>query len=185
MNRFISISTKQKIMDIAFLAVLFFCGLVMAMLLTQAVFAQAVTTPVPTDLSPIIKSIFEVLASVATAVAVWAGVWLKAWLASKTSLANSELADSIQQRYNEAAERSMNYAGKYATTHIQDAAGKLVANNTFISYAVTYMLKYWPDLTKGLDFDGIGKTIVARLPEPPKSGPGAPTLLSHVFPPAP
>lgn len=130
--------------------------------------AQAVTAPPSApNISPIISSIFEAIASVAAGVAVWAGIWLKAWLASKTSLANSDLANSIQQRYNEAVLRSIDYAKKYASTHVTDAAGKLVANNAFITIATKYLAEYWPDLTKNIDFQSMGEHIVARLPSPP------------------
>lgn len=118
------------------------------------------------DLSPITTTLIQLMAVIATGVLTWAGVWLKAFLATKTGLAKSDLADSIQQRYNEAVGRSIAYAAKYAETHVTALDGSITVNNGFVQLAAKYLTEYWPELTKGINFQAIGEHIVARLPAP-------------------
>lgn len=145
-----------------FLAAL--CVVVAVLGLVNPALAQAVADNT-VDFSPILNEVIKIGGILATGVLMWAGVALKSWLASKSSLANSQLAESIQARYNEAAARAI----AYAESKVKEAvpSGKVEIDNPFVRTAAEYLLKFWPDLTAKMDFEAISKTIIARLPSGP------------------
>lgn len=119
-----------------------------------------------TDFSPILNQLIQLAALIISGVVIWLGVQVRAWIAAKTGLKDSQLADSIQQRFNEAVVRSMAYAESAAKTAIPKG-GKIEIDQPFVRAAADYLVKMWPELTKDLDDKQIADAIVARLPSGP------------------
>lgn len=120
-----------------------------------------------TDISNITEPVLQALLILLSGVATWAVAALRKWLATKTELANSDIVDALQKRFNEGVARSMAYAETYLKTHVDLADGKAVINNEFVKTAADYLKEHWPDLTKDMHLDDIAKSIVARLPTGP------------------
>jgi hypothetical protein len=144
-------------------------ALCVALFYAVPAFAQ-VAAPVaePTnivDFGPILTTVIGVLSAVVLAVVNWLGGVAIAFVRSKTKLVSSQMAESAQARFNEAAKRSMAYAEGWAKDKI--GGGKVEIDNAWIRTAAEYFKEFWPDLVKGMDLDQIGKTIVARLPSGP------------------
>lgn len=135
---------------------------------TTAALAQTAT---PVDVSEISKYVMEFVLALLGGVLTWAGVAARAWLAKRTALADSELGALAQKAYNEMVARSMAYAETYAQTHVPGLDGKVVINNEFISMAVAYANKFWPDLIAKYapSPDDLARSIIARLPTGPLS----------------
>lgn len=114
------------------------------------------------DISPITTQLIGIAGTVLSGIAIWIGVWIKAWLATKTSLADSQFAESVQARYNEAVARGMAYAESKAKSLAGE--GKIRVDNEFVREAAQYVIDLWPDLTKDMNFEGVAKSIIARLP---------------------
>lgn len=137
-----------------------------ALVLACPAVAQTVTDTVANntvDISPITTQLIGIAGTVLSAIAIWIGVWVKSFLASKTSLADSQFAESVQARYNEAVARGMAYAEAKAQAMVP-AGGKIKIDNEFVREAAEYVIGLWPDLTKDMNFEGVAKSIVARLP---------------------
>lgn len=137
-----------------------------ALVLACPAVAQTVTETVANntiDISPITTQLIAIAGTVLSGIAIWIGVWLKSWLATKTSLADSQFAESMQARYNEAVARGMAYAETKAQSLVP-AGGKIKIDNEFVREAAQYVIDLWPDLTKDMNFEGVAKSIVARLP---------------------
>src|SRR5882672_6720600 len=132
---------------------------ILAMLFTflyaTAALAQ-VATDNSVDFSPILNEVIKAAGVLATGVLMWAGIALKSWLASKSTLANSQLAESLQARYNEAAARAIAYAESKIKEKMP--AGEVQIDNPFVRTAAEYLVKFWPDLTAHLDLEAISKT---------------------------
>lgn len=136
------------------------------MALAGPAMAQTATDTVASntiDISPITTQLIGIAGTVLSGIAIWIGVWLKSWLATKTSLADSQFAESMQARYNEAVARGMAYAETKAQSLVP-AGGKFKIDNDFVREAAQYVIDLWPDLTKNMNFEGVAKSIVARLP---------------------
>lgn len=118
------------------------------------------------DFSPILDQLIQLAMLIISALIIWLGVQVRAWIAVKTGLKDSELADSIQQRFNEAVVRSMAYAESAAKAAISKG-GKIEVNHPFVRDAANYLVKMWPELTKDMDGKQIANAIVARLPSGP------------------
>lgn len=115
------------------------------------------------DISPITTQLIQVAGTMLAGVAIWAGIWVKSLLAKKTKLADSQFAESMQARYNEAVARGMAYAETKAQSMVP-SGGKIKIDNDFVREAAQYVIDLWPDLTKEMNFEGVAKSIVARLP---------------------
>lgn len=128
--------------------------------------AQAVLDPAKTvDFGPILDTVIGTLSAVILAVVTWLGSVAIAFVRSKTKLVSSQMAESAQARFNEAAKRSMAYAEGWAKQRV--GGGKVEIDNAWIRTAAEYFKEFWPDLVEGMDLDAIGKTITARLPSGP------------------
>lgn len=134
-------------------------------LLAATALAQAAVPE--TDISSLTEPVLQAALALLTGVLIWAGAAARAWLATRTTLANSEIADALQRRFNEAVARSMGYAETYLKTHIDLADGKAVINNEFVREAADYLKTNWPDMTKDMGLDKLTKAIIARLPTGP------------------
>lgn len=137
-----------------------------ALVLACPAVAQTVTETVANnkiDITPITTQLIHIAGTVLAGIAIWIGVWVKSFLATKTSLADSQFAESMQARYNEAVARGMAYAETKAQAMVPQG-GKIKIDNEFVREAAQYVIDLWPDLTKNMNFDGVAKSIVARLP---------------------
>jgi hypothetical protein len=138
----------------------------LALLLTcGAAVAQTTTTPTTViDLSPVTTSIAGIVTVVLTGILTWLGVVIKNWVNSKIDLSKSQLDEQVQQMFNESVARSM----AYAETKIEGAVPKSInTGSVFIASAGQYLVRQWPELTKGMSAEQIRDAIIARLPTGP------------------
>jgi hypothetical protein len=118
---------------------------------------------VAVDISPITNSLIQLGAAALTALALWIGWYVKNLIASRAAFANTQIAEQLQQMYNEAALRSI----AYAETVVKGAVPKTVdTDHQFVATAADYLVKFWPDLVGKLDLtpERVKETILARLP---------------------
>lgn len=140
-----------------------------ALAATAAVAQTATTTvdiPIPTgtDITAITGQITSIAFAVLSALLVWIGNQVRVWLATKTEFANTQAALALQKQYNEAIAWSMAYAESKVKTMLPDT---VTINNDYLREAADYMMRHWPDLTKGISAEKIKDSIIARLPTGP------------------
>lgn len=113
------------------------------------------------DLSPITDTVVSVVMLVLTGIVTWVGVAIRGWFASKIDLSKTQLDEQVQQMFNEAAARSI----AYAESVVKGVVPKSIdVKSEFVAVAAGYLLKMWPELTKGMSAEKIRDAIVARLP---------------------
>lgn len=147
----------KKLLTGVILSLLLLAGPAIAQTATDTVALNTI------DISPITTQLIGIAGTILSGIAIWIGVWVKNFLATKTSLADSQFAESVQARYNEAVARGMAYAEAKAQAMVP-GGGKIKIDNEFVREAAEYVIGLWPDLTKDMNFEGVAKSIVARLP---------------------
>lgn len=126
--------------------------------------AQTAQVPAPTDFSVITDQIVGIVFAALSAFLVWLGNYVRLWLATKTSFAKTEAAIALQRQYNEAVSWGMAYAESKVKATLPD---NVTINSDYLREAADYVLRNWPDLTKGMDREKIKESIIARLPTGP------------------
>lgn len=146
--------------------IVFWVGLI---LLAGTAYAQ--TAPDTTvDFTPLIQSAIVAAAGIVTAIGAWLAFYVKGLISAKWDLSKTELDEKLQEMFNAALRRAIDYGTAKAQELLKDKA-TIDVKSVIVKQAADYFIQFWPDLlTKlGLTPDQIAKTIEARLP--PTSAP--------------
>lgn len=116
------------------------------------------------DITPVTNSVLSILGLGLGVLANWAGWHFRKWMSNKVDLSKTQLDDQIQQMFNEASQRSIDFATGALGGVIPK---KLTIDSPFIAMAAKYLVNRWPELMVKAHLnteEAIRETILARLP---------------------